>query len=120
MADKKEDCVFCKIATGTIGATKHYEDDNFVVFDDASPFTEGHCLVVPKNHYPTILDLPSTLGTELLSVIKKQAVRLINDKKVSGFNIIQNNFASAGQVVHHFHVHVIPRKEKDGIKFLSK
>jgi histidine triad (HIT) family protein len=117
---QKEDCVFCKIVRGEIKAQIISDEENFIVFKDANPISEGHCLIVPKNHYETILDMPSTLGTELLSIAKKQGLRLIKEKKAEGFNLIQNNFTSAGQVVMHSHFHIIPRKDKDGLKFLVK
>jgi len=113
---KKEDCVFCKIANGEIENEKIYEDDNFFIIDDAHPASEGHCLVITKKHYKTILDLPPSLGTELLSLIKEQGLRLIKEGKANGFNLVQNNFKPAGQLVEHVHFHIIPRKTNDGVK----
>jgi len=105
---KTEECVFCKIARGEIPATFIYSDDNFVVFNDVNPVSEGHCLIVPKKHYETLLDLPNTLGTELLMLAKAQSLRLIKEGKADGIKIVNNNYPSAGQVVKHFHMHVIP------------
>jgi len=113
---KKDDCIFCRIASGEIKSRKLYEDDNFIVIPDANPVSEGHCLIIPRKHYPTILDLPPSLGTEFISLAKKQGLRLIKEGKASGFNLVQNNFSSAGQVVKHVHFHIIPRKDKDGLK----
>ena len=113
---KKEDCVFCKIARGEIKNEKLYEDDNFFIINDIHPVSEGHCLIITKNHYETILDIPPSLGTELVNLIKKQGLRLIKEKKAEGFNVIQNNMEPAGQFVEHVHFHIIPRKAGDGVK----
>lgn len=106
-----KDCIFCKIAKGEIPSEKIYEDDNFFSIPDANQQVEGHSLVISKKHFETILDLPSTLGTELLDCIKKTALILIDKHKSEGFNIVNNNFECAGQIVKHFHIHILPRKE---------
>ena len=106
----KEDCIFCKIVSGEIASDKVYETDNFIVINDAHPETPGHCLILAKKHYATLLDMPDTLGGELIKLAKQQALRLINEKKATGFNFNQNNFQSAGQVIPHAHFHIIPRK----------
>ncbi|RLG09342.1 HIT family protein [Candidatus Pacearchaeota archaeon] len=113
-----EDCIFCKISKGEISSQKIYENDNFFSIPDANPIVEGHSLIISKKHFKTILDLPNTLGAELLDCIKKTALKLIEDYHADGFNVLNNNFKSAGQIVEHFHVHVIPRKKDDGLKIL--
>lgn len=112
--DKKSECIFCKIASGETKSDFIYEDDNFFVVNDKFPVADGHCLIIPRKHYETILDIPSSLGTELISIAKKQGLRLIKEKKAEGFKLVNNNFKASGQVVPHFHLHVIP--EKEGIK----
>tara|TARA_Y100000310_G_C20051563_1_gene520807 strand:+ start:76 stop:471 length:396 start_codon:yes stop_codon:yes gene_type:complete len=107
------DCVFCKIVKGEIEMDFIYEDDNFVAFPDASPQTEGHLLIVPKKHFINIMDLPSSLGRELLDAVKNVAEKKFKEG-FDGFNIVQNNFPSAGQVVMHAHFHFLPRKKGDG------
>jgi len=109
-----EDCVFCKIVKGEIPTEKIYENDNFISFPDANPTIEGHSLVVSKKHFKTLLDMPSTLGTELLDCIKKTSLKLMDKYFAGGFNVTNNNYPSAGQVVHHVHVHIFPRKSDDG------
>ena len=113
---KKTDCVFCKIAAGKVDANIQEDAENFVVFDDANPVAEGHCLVVPKKHYETIFDMPTTLGGELVSLAKKHGLRLIKEKKADGVKLVTNNYPPAGQVVPHFHLHVIPHKEGANVK----
>ncbi len=115
-----EDCIFCKIIKCKLPKVSIYEDDNFLVLIPLEPIADGHCLIIPKAHYTTLLDMPSTLGTELISIAKQQSLRLIKEKKAEGFNLIQNNFEAGGQVVNHVHFHIIPRKINDNITFLSK
>jgi len=111
---KDKECIFCKIVNGDIPSEKIYENDNFFVVNDVKPVSEGHCLVISKKHYETLFDLPASLGQELLDAAKKQGLRLIDEGKADGIKLVQNNFDPAGQVVKHFHLHVIP--EKSGIK----
>ena len=110
----KNNCIFCKIAKGEISSEKIYENKNFFSIFDVNPLVEGHALVVSKRHFETILNMPSTLGSEFLDCIKKTTMNLLEKYKAEGFNIVSNNFSCAGQVVHHVHFHIFPRKEKDG------
>jgi histidine triad (HIT) family protein len=110
------DCVFCKIVKGEIESKKIFESENFIAFKDANPRTEGHSLVVPKKHYETLLDVPSILFGEFLSVVQDVAMKQIKETKAEGFNLIMNNFKVAGQIVPHVHMHILPRKESDGFE----
>ena len=111
MKKEKQDCIFCKIVSGQIRADKIADEENFIVINDAHPASDGHCLIIPKCHYETVFDLPNTLGTELLGIAKKQGLRLIKEGKADGIKLVSNNYSSAGQVVKHFHMHIIPHKE---------
>lgn len=113
---EKEECIFCKIESGKIKSKKLGETDNFFVIEDINPRSEGHALIITKKHYENVLELPALLGNELVSLIKDICIRLSKEKKSEGFNIIQNNFEAAGQIVPHFHVHIIPRKREDGLE----
>ena len=113
-------CVFCKIVKEEIKAEKVGESESFIAIRDAHPAVEGHTLIIPKKHFVTLLDIPNKFGNELLEFEKKISGELMSDKKGDGFNLIMNNLEVAGQVVMHAHIHVIPRKEGDGIKFLTK
>lgn len=113
-----EDCIFCRIASGKVKAKKVAESNNFIAFLDANPKTEGHTLIVPKKHFVTLLDIPNNLGSEMLEFTKKVASKLMEEKKGDGFNLLMNNLEVAGQVVMHAHIHVIPRKEGDGLSVL--
>jgi histidine triad (HIT) family protein len=108
----KKDCIFCKIARKEIPVNVIYESENFIAFPDANPKVEGHTLIIPKNHYENLIDFPSFEAGELFDVIKSVAEIKIKDG-AEGFNILQNNFSAAGQVVMHTHVHLLPRKNND-------
>lgn len=113
-----EDCLFCKIVKGELPSKKTYEDDNFIGLLDPNPRTEGHTLIIPKKHFRNLLDMPTSLGDEMLEAVKKVALKLIKDGKGEGFNIIVNNEPAAGQVIFHLHIHILPRKKGDGLRML--
>ena len=113
-----EDCIFCKIANNN-SEKKIYENDNFFSIFDMKPFVNGHSLVISKKHFKTILDMQSSLGSELLDCIKNTSLKLIKEKNADGFNVINNNFESAGQLVNHLHFHIIPRKKDDGLRIIG-
>ena len=113
---KHEDCIFCKIAQDKKYERKIKESNNFFAILDIKPVSEGHTLIIPKKHFVTLLDLPNKLGEELLKFTKDVASDLLEKKKGDGFNIIMNNLEPAGQIVKHAHIHVIPRKENDGLE----
>ena len=116
---KSSNCIFCKIAKKEIPAKIVKESDNFIAFLDNFPKTKGHTLVIPKKHQVTLLDIPNKLGEEMLKMIKDVASKLMDERFGDGFNIGMNNLQCAGQVVMHAHVHIIPRKENDGLKMLK-
>ena len=101
-------CIFCDIKNHIVPVNFLFENENFFVINDANPQTNGHCLIISKNHYEDIHDLPDFLGKELICIIKDQSNRLISEGLADGIKIIQNNGVSAGQTVNHFHVHIIP------------
>lgn len=117
---EKNDCIFCKIIKGEIPSKKVYDDDNFIGILDANPVAESHVLIIPKKHFRNLLDMPASLGNELLEAVKKVSLKLIEDGKGEGVNVLFNNESVAGQVVFHAHVHVVPRNKGDGIRILSK
>lgn len=115
-----DDCIFCKIASEEVDSKKIYENDNFFSIFDVAPQVEGHALVISKKHFENSLDLPSTLGPELLDCIKKTFFILQKDFGVEGFNLVNNNFEVAGQMVKHVHFHILPRKNNDGYSLSLK
>ncbi len=115
---ENKDCIFCKIARGKIKAEIVKSSNNFIAIFDTKPAAEGHTLIIPKKHFVTLLDINNTLGEELLKFTKEIASSLLEEKYGDGFNIIMNNLEPAGQIVKHAHIHVIPRKEGDGLRMI--
>lgn len=110
----KDDCIFCKIIRGEISSTKVNESENFIAILDVAPQVEKHTLVIPKKHCTTILDLEKNLSEEFLTFTKETSKKLMNKTKSQGFNLVVNTFRPAGQIVDHFHAHILPRKKDDG------
>ena len=110
-----ENCIFCKILNEN-SEKKIYENDGFFSIPDVNPVAEGHSLVISKKHFKTILDIQDSLGPELLDCIKNTALKLIKETNSEGFNVMNNNFEVAGQVVNHVHFHIVPRKKDDGFE----
>ncbi len=107
------DCIFCKIINKQIPSKIIFENESSLAFLDIFPISKGHSIVIPKNHFNNLEDIPEEELSELFKIVKEIAV-LIHDKlKVDGYNILQNNFKAAGQIINHFHIHIIPRKEND-------
>ncbi|MCR4807220.1 MAG: HIT family protein [Lachnospiraceae bacterium] len=110
----KDDCIFCKLANGIFDTNKIYEDEDFTVILDAGPATRGHALILPKEHYDNIYQLPDDTAGKAFKLAKKLAGHMTDVLKCDGFNIVQNNGEAAGQTVFHFHMHLIPRYKGDG------
>ena len=113
---KDVNCIFCKIANGEIPSKTLYEDDNFRVFLDLGPAAKGHALIVPKEHYANLYELPEDTAADVMRLAKKMALQIKDKLQCDGLNLVQNNGEPAGQTVHHFHMHVIPRYKGDGQK----
>lgn len=114
-----EECVFCKMAFGEINVRKIYENDNFFSIPDAHPRVKGHSLIISKRHFKTFLDLPGSLGAELLDCIKETALIIMKQTNSKGFNLVNNNFKDAGQIVEHVHFHILPRRKDDGVSIVG-
>lgn len=113
---REEDCIFCKIANGEIPSKTLYEDEAFRVILDLGPATKGHALILPKEHFANLYELPEDTAADAMMLAKKMAARMRERLQCDGFNLVQNNGESAGQTVMHFHIHLIPRYENDGQK----
>jgi histidine triad (HIT) family protein len=107
-------CVFCKIASGETEAYRVYEDDEIIVFLDASPLFAGHSLVCPKQHHDTLMDVDPALLQRLFTTTQLIARAVERGLGAEGSLIAVNNRIS--QSVPHLHVHVIPRRRGDGLK----
>lgn len=117
---RKEDCIFCKIANGEIPSKSLYEDDDFRVILDLGPATKGHALILPKEHYTNLYELPEDTAAEAMKLAKAMATKMTGKLNADGFNLIQNNGEAAGQTVMHYHLHLIPRYKNDGQHILWK
>ena len=112
---KNENCIFCKIAAGDIPSATIYEDDDFRVILDIEPASKGHALLLPKEHYANLYELPDELASKALVVVKKVVTQLTDVLGCEGYNVLQNNGEAAGQTVFHFHIHMIPRYQEDQV-----
>lgn len=108
-----DNCIFCKIIAGEIPSATIYEDEDFKVILDISPAAKGHALILPKEHYANLYELPDELCGKVMKLAKKLASHMTEKLDCDGFNLVQNNGEVAGQTVFHFHLHLIPRY-KDG------
>lgn len=109
-------CIFCKIANGTIPSYKVYEDNDIIAFLDVNPVSRGHTLVVTKEHFSSMLTCPKNILDRAFEVAQLIGQAEISELGATGVNIITNANHSAGQSVLHFHIHVIPRFDNDGLK----
>lgn len=111
-----DQCIFCKIANGEIPSATIYEDEDFRVILDMGPAAKGHALLLPKKHFSNLFELEDEIAGKALKVAKKVAEKMTKALDCDGFNLVQNNGEVAGQTVFHFHIHLIPRYQGDGIE----
>jgi len=102
-----DNCIFCKIVKGELPSTKIYEDEKFLAFLTIEPETEGHTLLIPKEHYVWMQDTPDELLGEAFVVAKKLMQKLIDEKKCEFVKI-----KVIGKDVPHFHIHLVPEYSK--------
>lgn len=110
-------CIFCKIANKEIPSYQIYEDDDFLAFLDLSQVTLGHTLVIPKVHTPNLLEVPEAVSNKIMIVVQKIMNQMSKNLGINNFNIMNNCGPLAGQTVYHFHIHILPRTENDGLAF---
>jgi histidine triad (HIT) family protein len=109
------DCIFCRIVAGDIPCFKLFEDEDTLAFMDINPVHDGHCLVIPKAHYPTIFEIaPAAFAAVARAAIK--LARAVNQAVTpDGLNLVQSNGKGAAQSVSHLHIHILPRRLGDGL-----
>ena len=112
---RDDNCIFCKIANGEIPSATLYEDEDFRVILDLGPATKGHALILPKNHFANLFEIPEDMDAKAFILAKKIAKKMKDVFGCDGVNIVQNNGVAAGQTVFHFHIHLIPRYEGDQV-----
>jgi len=111
-----DDCIFCSIVTGDAPVTKVDEDEHTIAFMDIHPWTEGHALVIPKEHYQDLYEIPDEVLGQVMSAAKRLAGRVRDGLDADGVNLLNSTGRAAWQTVFHFHVHVIPRYEDDPLE----
>ncbi len=112
---RNENCIFCKIAAGEIPSATIYEDDDFRVILDIEPASKGHALIIPKEHYASLYELPEELAAKVMGVAKKVITKMTDLLGCDGYNVLQNNGEMAGQTVFHYHMHLVPRYQDDSV-----
>ena len=110
------DCLFCKIVAGEIPSTRVDEDDRTVAFMDINPATRGHALVVPREHYRDLQDVPADELAATVVAAQRLAGRVRDRLDADGINLLNSCGSAAWQTVFHFHVHVIPRYHDDPLR----
>ncbi len=108
-------CIFCKIVDGSAPAHIVEENRDCMAIVPLDVEVDGHLLVLPKQHYGGIEDIPSDLLGKLLQFIQEVCLDLKLHRKFDGFNILNASGSAAQQSVPHFHIHILPRNENDGI-----
>ena len=107
-------CLFCGIVNGEVTASIVFQDDISLAFLDHRPLFPGHCLLVPKNHFETLSDLPAELVGPFFKNVQLLARAVELALEAEGSFVAMNNRVS--QSVPHLHVHIVPRRKKDGLK----
>jgi histidine triad (HIT) family protein len=110
-----DDCIFCKIVAGEIPCTKIYEDEVALSFLDIGPISDGHTLVIPKQHFDKLHDCPPELLGRVSHCLGRIARAVIAATGAEAYNVLCNNGRPAGQLVDHVHFHIIPRNAGDGV-----
>lgn len=110
-------CIFCRIISAEIPAAIVYEDDAVLSFLDIGPLAEGHLLVIPREHFARLTDMPDAMAGQLGRALPRLGRALMSSTGAAGFNVLLNQGTVAGQVVLHVHVHLIPRSAGDGLGY---
>ena len=111
-----EDCIFCKIIKGELPSKTIYEDDLIKIIMNINPSTDGHLLVLPKEHMVTINDTTNEVINHSVNIIRDKIYPLLKEKlNCKGLTIAQNN--ELGQEIKHYHIHLTPRYDNDLVDF---
>ena len=113
--DRDPDCVFCGIVAGEIPSFRLFEDESTLAFMDINPANEGHALVIPKEHTIDLYTVSEEALARTAVTARKVAAAVATTLNPDGLNLVQCNGPAAAQSVMHFHVHVLPRVEGDGL-----
>lgn len=110
------ECIFCAIVKGEIPSSKVYENEHVFAFMDIAPANPGHLLIIPKQHYRNIFDMPAEIGSKIMEAAVPLAAAIRKALNPDGLNLFQSNEAAGFQTVFHFHLHLIPRWEGDPLR----
>lgn len=113
-------CVFCSIVRGEKPSFKIYEDEKVIAILDINPATPGHTLIISKTHFDTLEEASKDIVAHLFTVGNEIGKMLKAKLGAKGYNILANVGRHAGQVIFHVHIHIVPRYEGDGIRFVAK
>ncbi len=116
----KDECPFCRIINNNTEAQVLFETERCVAFLDINPINLGHALIVSREHFKDFSELPAETLNDIAHALQVVSNAIIESVKPDGFNIFNNNGPAAGQSVFHFHFHVVPRFEGDGLKVKPK
>ena len=111
-----DDCIFCAIVAGDAPATIVDEDEHTLAFMDIHPWTQGHALVIPREHAKNIHEISDEQLDHVMRAAKRLATRGRDNLGADGVNLLNSTERAAWQTVFHFHVHVIPRYEGDPLQ----
>lgn len=114
---QKKQCIFCQIIAGKVQSRKVYEDEKILAILDINPANPGHVLLLPKEHYSIMPQMPKDEISYIFTIAKRLSNTLLRGIGAQGTNILVANGVAAGQRAQHFMVHVIPRMGNDGIEF---
>ena len=120
MIKSMKNCIFCKIVNGEAPSMRVYEDEFTLAFMDIAADVDGHICVIPKVHCESILDCEGETLSKLMNTVKKISEHLTQNCGYGGVNLLNASGKAADQSVLHFHIHIIPRKENDGLNTWPK
>jgi histidine triad (HIT) family protein len=115
LAVSRQDCIFCKIVSGDIPSVKVFENDRVLAFLDIGPISDGHMLVIPKQHCGRLDQASPEMMSDVARQLPILAAAVQKAMQAEGYNVLCNNGEAAGQVVEHMHFHIIPRSANDGV-----
>lgn len=113
-------CIFCKIINKEVPGTFIYEDSDVAVIVPKERVSDGHVLVIPKEHYQDIFDIDNTVLRNIVSISKKISLDIIETTSHTAVNLLNASGKDAQQSVFHFHLHIVPRKTDDGLDLWIK
>jgi len=109
------DCIFCKIVAGEIPSARVYETDQVLAILDINPVTPGHTLLLAREHVPSLLEATGEVCSALAEALPQVARGVVHATGAEGLNVLLNSGRTAGQLIPHLHLHLIPRRTGDGL-----